>query len=209
MLSDIKQSNHLKEAFIINGSITIDKYFSQISDKKVGLCIYSPPYANCFDYCEVYKLEYWLGGIVKHYNDFAKYRSIAMRSHVNAQFDHKINNFKKEVDLIADIVSTFNIWNKNIPDMLRGYFDDTYDLLKNIKSILIKDAKCFIVVANSGYKGILVPTDLLIAEIATSLGFKVNKIFYARKLRSSPQQMKELQLEYEDLMRESIIEIQK
>ncbi len=208
MLADIDVSNFKEETKFINGSITLKKYFKEIENKKVGLCIFSPPYANCFDYCEVYKLEFWLGGFVKTYKDFAKYRSIAMRSHVNSQFDHNIKNYQKEVDLIAEIISAFNIWNKNIPDMLRGYFDDTYKLLKNIKSVLVKDAKCFIVVANSGYKGILVPTDLLIAEIATSLGFKVNQIFYARKIRSSSQQMKELQLEYENLMRESIIEIQ-
>ncbi len=208
MVADIEVSNFKEETKFINGSITIEKYFKQIENKKVGLCVFSPPYANCFDYCEVYKLEFWLGGFVKTYKDFAQYRSIAMRSHVNSQFDHNIKNYQKEVDLIAEIISAFNIWNKNIPDMLRGYFDDTYELLKNIKSVLVKDAKCFIVVANSGYKGILVPTDLLIAEIATSLGFKVNQIFYARKIRSSSQQMKELHLEYENLMRESIIEIQ-
>ncbi len=208
MVADIEVSNFKEETKFINGSITIEKYFKQIENKKVGLCIFSPPYANCFDYCEVYKLEFWLGGFVKTYKDFAQYRSIAMRSHVNSQFDHNIKNYQKEVDLIAEIISAFNIWNKNIPDMLRGYFDDTYKLLKNIKTVLVKDAKCFIVVANSGYKGILVPTDLLIAEIATSLGFKVNQIYYARKIRSSSQQMKELHLEYENLMRESIIEIQ-
>ena len=208
MVADIEVSNFKEETKFINGSITIEKYFKQIENKKVGLCVFSPPYANCFDYCEVYKLEFWLGGFVKTYKDFAQYRSIAMRSHVNSQFDHNIKNYQKEVDLIAEIISAFNIWNKNIPDMLRGYFDDTYELLKNIKSVLVKDAKCFIVVANSGYKGILVPTDLLIAEIATSLGFKVNQIFYVRKIRSSSQQMKELHLEYENLIRESIIEIQ-
>lgn len=208
MVADIEVSNFKEESKFINGSITIEKYFKQIENKKVGLCVFSPPYANCFDYCEVYKLEFWLGGFVKTYKDFEQYRSIAMRSHVNSQFDHNIKNYQKEVDLIAEIISAFNIWNKNIPDMLRGYFDDTYELLKNIKSVLVKDAKCFIVVANSGYKGILVPTDLLIAEIATSLGFKVNQIYYARKIRSSSQQMKELHLEYENLMRESIIEIQ-
>lgn len=208
MISDIEISNFKHDTKLINGSITIEKYYKQIEKSKVGLCVFSPPYANCFDYCEVYKLEFWLGGFVNSYKDFSQYRSIAMRSHVNSQFDHNIKNFQKEVDLIAEIISTFNIWNKNIPDMIRGYFDDTYELLKNIKSLLIKDAKCFIVVANSGYKGILVPTDLLIAEIATSLGYNVNQIYYARKIRSSSQQMTELHLGYENLMRESIIEIQ-
>lgn len=208
MLNDIENSNYSEEAIIINGSINQSEFYNIISDKKVCLSVFSPPYANCFDYCEVYKLEFWLGGFVTNYSGFSKYRSMAMRSHVNSQFDHTINNIQENVDIIAETISTFNIWNKNIPDMIRGYFDDTYELLKNIKGLLIKGAKCYIVVANSGYKGILVPTDLLIAEIAESLGFKVNRILHARNIRSSSQQMKELNIEYNNLMRESIIEIQ-
>lgn len=208
MLLDIEISNYSVSSQFINGSMTLKNHFKEINNKKVGLCVFSPPYANCFDYCEVYKLEFWLGGFVKTYKDFAKYRSIAMRSHVNSQFDHHIKNYRNDVDLVAELISGFNIWNKNIPDMLRGYFDDIHELLKNLKKVLVKDAKCFIVVANSGYKGILVPTDLLIAEIAVDLGFKVNKIYYARKIRASSQQMKDLHLEYENLMRESILEIQ-
>jgi hypothetical protein len=134
---------------------------------------------------------------------------MAMRSHVNSGFVHVIKNYNKDVDIIANTISTYNIWNKNIPDMLRGYFDDTYELLKRMKSILIKGAPCYIVVANSGYKGILVPTDLLIADIASNLGYKVEKIMFARKIRSSSQQMNELQGKYDNLMRESIVVIRK
>lgn len=208
MIADIKEIKHSEESISVFGSMIIDEYFEKVKDKKIGLCLFSPPYANCFDYCEVYKLEFWLGGFVKTYNDFEKYRSIAMRSHVNSKFDHSILNFNEKVDLIADIVSTFNVWNKNIPDMLRGYFDDMFELLKNLKQVLIKEAKCYIVVANSGYKGILVPTDLLIADIAKNLGYSVNNIFCARKIRSSSQQMQCLNGGYDNLMRESIIEIQ-
>jgi hypothetical protein len=153
-------------------------------------------------------LEFWLGGYVKHYDDFEKYRSLAMRSHVNSKFDHSILNDNEKVDLIADIVSTFNVWNKNIPDMIRGYFDDMFELLRNLKVILEREAKCYIVVANSGYKGIAVPTDLLIADIANQLGYSINNIFCARKIRSSSQQMSCLNGNYDNLMRESVIEIQ-
>ena len=74
---------------------------------------------------------------------------------------------------------------------------------------MIKGAKCFIVVANSGYKGILVPTDLLLSDIAANNGFKSVKIIYARKIRASSQQMKELHDDYKNLMRESIVVLEK
>jgi len=209
MLNDIESSNYDLEVKLIAGSMLIDEYFDQIKKMKVGISVFSPPYANCFDYCEVYKLEFWMGSFVKEYDGFKFYRDMAMRSHVNSSFDHEIKNYNKDIDVIANTIATYNIWNKNIPDMLRGYFDDTYELLKRMKEVFVKGASCYIVVANSGYKGILVPTDLLIADIAKSLGYEVEKIMSARKIRSSSQQTNELHGKYDNLMRESIVVIRK
>ncbi|MDA8970375.1 site-specific DNA-methyltransferase [Flavobacteriaceae bacterium] len=210
MLKDIATTTYSNETnhLVYNSSILIDKTLGALTDKKVGISIFSPPYANCFDYCEVYKLEFWLGGFVDSYKGFAKYRSIAMRSHVNSKFDHTIQNNIPDVDSIAKLISTYNIWNKNIPDMLRGYFDDMFEILQRQATLLVKGGKCFIVVANSGYKGIMVPTDLLICDIAEKTGYKVNNIFYARKIRASGQQTNDLHLNYDKLMRESIIELE-
>ncbi len=207
MLRDIQSLNFDSEAVIINGSLT--KNFDAIKNKKIGIVIFSPPYANCFDYCEVYKLELWMGEFVRDYSDFGKYRTIAVRSHVNSTFDHAIANRNKDVDLIADLISCFNVWNKNIPDMVRGYFDDMTQIFEKMKNVMVKGAKCFIVVANSGYKGILVPTDLLFADIAKEVGFKPLQIIHARKMRASSQQMDELNGKYGTLMRESIVALEK
>jgi DNA modification methylase len=210
MIDDISVTSYTEETkhLFFNSSILIDDTYKLIADKQVGISIFSPPYANCFDYCEVYKLEFWLGGFVDSYKGFAKYRSMALRSHVNSSFDHHIQHGLSDVNNIANLISTYNIWNKNIPDMLRGYFDDMYEILKRQASMLVKGGKCFIVVANSGYKGIMVPTDLLICDIAEKIGYKVNNIFYARKIRASGQQTTDLHLNYDKLMRESIIELE-
>jgi DNA modification methylase len=207
MLCDLSSSNYAQEALIISGSIKDD--FKKIRDKKIGIVIFSPPYANCFDYCEVYKMELWMGDFVRTYGDFKKYRDIAVRSHVNATFDHAIKHRNYKVDVIADTISCFNIWNKNIPDMIRGYFDDMTQVFEKLCAGMVKGAKCFIVVANSGYRGILVPTDLLFADIGQQVGFKVVEIILARKMRASSQQMKELNGKYENLMRESIVVLEK
>jgi len=194
---------------IFNSSILVDESFEKIKSHKVGLSVFSPPYANCFDYCEVYKLEFWMGGFVESYAGFAKYRSIALRSHVNSKFDHFIKNYQADVDLVANLIGTFNIWNKNIPDMLRGYFDDMHEILARQFQLMTSGAKCYIVVANSAYKGIMVPTDLLLAKIAVDIGYQFVDIMYARKIRASVQQMIELNARYGNLMRESIIELRK
>ncbi len=207
MVSDLALSNFEEEAIFNNASMT--QKSNVLKNKKAGIVIFSPPYANCFDYCEVYKLELWMGGFVNNYDDFHKYRDIAIRSHVNSSFDHKITNENKKVDTIAQLLSCYNLWNKNIPDMIRGYFDDMTLIINNMKEIMAKGARAYIVVANSGYKGILVPTDLLLADIAKNNGFNVVEIAQARKIRASVQQMQELNGSYEGLMRESIIIIEK
>jgi len=209
MLMELEANNFDTETILINGSMNVDENFNLIKNKQVGIVIFSPPYANCFDYCEVYKLELWMAGFVENYEDFSKYRSIALRSHVNAKFNHTIRNHNSDVDLIAETVSCFNVWNKNIPDMIRGYFDDMTDIIKRLYTVMIPGSKCYIVVANSGYRGVLVPTDLLISDIASSNGFKVKDIIFARKIRASSQQMDLLHNGYSELMRESIVIIQK
>ncbi|GAI80370.1 unnamed protein product, partial [marine sediment metagenome] len=208
MLFDINRFNPDIETKIINGSMINNNNYNLIKNNSVGITIFSPPYANCFDYCEVYKMEIWMGEFVFSYDDFWKYRSIAVRSHVNAKFDHTIKNSNNSVNVIADLISCFNVWNKNIPDMVRGYFDDMANFFIKFKEIMIPGSKCYIVVANSGYRGVIVPTDLLLAEVAEKLGMEVEKIVYARKIRASSQQMEELHNDYENLMRESVITLQ-
>ena len=209
MIGDLKNGNYSTESLIIDGSILKAETYNKIKDKKVGLVIFSPPYANCFDYCEVYKLELWMGDFVLNYKDFKKYRDLAMRSHVNAKFVHVFENSNDKVDLIANLLACYNLWNKNIPDMVRGYFDDMENLLKKMHKLMVDNSKVYIIVANSGYKGILVPTDLLIADIAERTGYVVDEITQARKIRSSSQQMDELNGNYENLMRESIVVLHK
>lgn len=210
MLGDLFDDSFLKEeeTLVIQGSLLEDSIYKEISKIKIDSSIFSPPYANCFDYCEVYKMELWLGGFVREYSDFLKYRQLAVRSHVNSKFSHEFKNKNKKVEVTANLVATYNIWNKNIPDMIRGYFDDMTLILERIYSLSTKGALCSIVVANSGYKGIIVPTDLLLAEIGEKIGFRVKEIIHARNIRSSSQQMKELKTK-SNLMRESIVILEK
>jgi DNA modification methylase len=207
MLQDLKGLNLDEQVSIFDGSII--NLGKKVKSGSVGITITSPPYANCFDYCEVYKLELWMGGFVKSYGDFAQYRNDAIRSHVNAKFDHTIFSHNKDVDLIAECISCFNVWNKNIPDMVRGYFDDMQRVLEEIYRVSKSGAKCYIVVANSCYRGILVPTDLLLAKIAKSIGFEVEPIIFARRIRTSSQQMNEIHGSFSVLMRESIVVLKK
>lgn len=208
MLWDLKCTTRSTDAIVINGSILNDTIFEQIKGLPIGSIIFSPPYANCFDYCEVYKMEIWLGDFVKDYSDFRKYRDPAIRSHVNSKFDPTIKNFNEEADVTAVLIGTCNVWNKNIPGMIKGYFDDMHETLSRLYAIAKPNSICAIAVANSGYKGVTVPTDLLLARIAEKIGYEVQRIIVARQIRASSQQNKELR-EQGNLMRESIVILKK
>ncbi|MDD4873296.1 MAG: hypothetical protein PHR77_22295, partial [Kiritimatiellae bacterium] len=92
--------------------------------------------------------------------------------------------------------------------MILGYFDDMREVLRRIYALMRDGGSCSIVVANSGYKGIIVPTDLLLASIGEEVGFGVEKIIFAREIRASSQQIQELRSQF-GLMRESVIILRK
>ena len=54
-----------------------------LEEKSVEGIIFSPPYANCFDYTEIYKLELWFGKFVSDYGDLKRLRNQSLHSHLN------------------------------------------------------------------------------------------------------------------------------
>jgi hypothetical protein len=208
MLADLALVRPAGLGQTIFGSILDDEAFSKVRDKKFNAAIYSPPYANCFDYFEVYKMEMWMGGFVKDYSDFAQHRNASVRSHVNSTFSKLIHHKNEDVALVVSVLAGVTLWNKNIPHMVAGYFDDMTGVLGRIYEVLNQGGASAIVVANSSYQGLIVPTDLMLAKIAQSLGYKVEKIIKARAIRGSSQHMAR-QSAFDGLMRESVIILRK
>ena len=174
----------------------------------LSAAIFSPPYANCFDYLEVYKMELWMGGFVSEYSDFRQYRDASVRSHVNSSFSRNLRRQNDSAESVAHELEATELWNKNIPDMIRGYFDDMQEVLSRLNVVLAPGGSVFIVVANSSYRGVIVPTDLLLAKAAEEVGFAVRQIRKARSIRGSSQHMAQRH-DNSDLMRESVIILKK
>lgn len=77
-----------------------------------------------------------------------------------------------------------------MPNMLCGYFCDMGKVLKQLYEALDNGGSCYIVVDQSAYVGVIVPTDVILADIAKSCGFKVEEIVVCRKANTSGQQLK-------------------
>ena len=220
-----KNTSKVKELFLSKLSTIIDdieKYkistdIKIIEDSSLNLLnyypnnyfdgiIYSPPYANCFDYIEIYKLELWFGEFVKDYTDIQNLRKKAMRSNLSnvdcSQCDNEY--FKRLLKMIPD----GSLWDNKISKMLNDYFIDFETLLKQSYYALEQNGFCCIIVGNSAYGGVVFPTDLIVADIASKIGFKVEKIDVDRFLITSSQQY-EKTLAVRKFLRESIVCLRK
>ena len=81
-------------------------------------------------------------------------------------------------------------------------------LLNKLYQQTAKGGSVGIVVGNSAYSGVIIPSDVLIADIAREIGFKVKNIFITRHLTTSSQQKKELDV-LKNYLRESIVLLEK
>lgn len=170
----------------------------------VDLVLTSPPYCNSSDYVEMYKLELWFLEYVTEQCEFKDLSYRTIRSHLS------FNNFcikwsHSAVDEICWFLENVKLWNTRIPMMIRGYFDDLHAVLEKVKGKMEINGRIILTIGNSSYSGVVVPSDLLLAEVAEDLGFKVESIEVARQLPSSPQQRKIMDERSKQLMRESLV----
>ncbi|MEJ2249900.1 MAG: DNA methyltransferase [Candidatus Lokiarchaeota archaeon] len=98
---------------------------SEFKDK-ISLIVFSPPYMNCFDYTEIYKIELWFGDFVKEYSDLKDLRRDSLTSHMNKSFKDDASYQNQFTKYFSKLLKEKNLWNKKIPLMVRGYFGDMW-----------------------------------------------------------------------------------
>ena len=92
--------------------------------------------------------------------------------------------------------------------MLKLYFSDMFNVIKQCYEVLESNGFCCIVVGNSSYGNIVFPTDLVLAKFAKSIGFEIDTINVGRYIITSSQQY-EKTITYKNYLRESIICLKK
>ncbi|HCQ8729169.1 TPA: hypothetical protein OMH12_002725, partial [Enterococcus faecalis] len=176
--------------------------------EEIELTIFSPPYVNFFDYFEIHKTELWLGDFIKNQDELKQLKRTGLRSNASASVSKSLENNNESVSHLTAILETKKLWSNKIPTVISGYFDDMETLLHNLYTKTLIGGRVVIVVGNSAYAGVVVPSDLLIAEIGEKIGFKVEEIIVTRHLTTSSQQRKHLK-DVMDFMRESIVILRK
>ena len=171
--------------------------------RKFNSIVFSPPYANRFDYFESMKVELWFGGFVDSYESINLFRKASLRSHLGADLNRSYRSVANLERLIALMDQDASSWRMGVPDLLRGYFDDMRVTLKHCKKLLA-GGKCFVVVGNSAFAGVIIPTDVMLANLGLECGFKKAEILVTRHLTVAPQQRNKLR-NLENNMRESVV----
>lgn len=175
--------------------------------KRADLAIFSPPYANRFDYFEAFKMELWMGDFVQADSDMASLRAKSMRSNLAAP-RHAVERWHPLAPFVDGMDENASSVRMGIKNALAGYFDDMRVLLQNLCRCLSQRGSVVIVVGNSAYAKSIIPTDLLICEIAVEEGYQVQAMSVARPLHVSSQQRNDLR-HLEAFMRESVIVLRK
>lgn len=186
---------------IINGSAT--RMDADLFDHPFDSVIFSPPYANRFDYFESQKVELWFGNFINSYEDMGVIRGKSLRSHLGAARGQDTSEIALLERLIGCMDQSASSWRMGVPNMLRGYFHDMFLTLKQCR-ILAPKGECHVVVGNSAFAGVIIPTDSLIAQLGIEAGFKKAKLTEVRHLTVAPQQRAMLS-GLEAHMRETIV----
>lgn len=180
-----------------------------VAPRSISLCIFSPPYCNNFNYMKIFKLELWMSGLVSSYGEIRAISQKALRSHVEMRIEEPTDaQLPAELRTLVQMIDRTRLWNAKIPPTVLAYFADMQELLSGVFQALQPGGECHIVVGNSAYGGVIIPTDSLVARIGETLGFSVQRVLVARHLTTSSQQRRPLQ-DLLGFLRESVVILKK
>jgi len=155
---------------------------------KIGAVITSPPYLNRYDYSRTYSLELCTL-FVDEFSDLRNIRHSLLRSHIESREHAGKDICLPALDEILENLDMKDLNNDRIPVMIRGYFEDMNLVIKQLVSYLRPGGLIALVVANARFEGELVPTDLILSELAENHGLKTESIWVTRYKGNSSQQM--------------------
>jgi len=197
-----------------SGSIV--REFQALSGKQLGAIIFSPPYANSFDYFESYKLELLCG----YYDtsELVKARQNSIRNYRKG-YGHDLEPDDQLVRMLCDEIrarvpqkeAALGIRDNRsrlVPNLIIGYFKDMEAAIQEFSNCMPQGSFCYIVVDQSSYLGVMIPTDLLLADISQRYGLEVQEIALCRTAKTSGQQIR-LYPYLKTMLRGSIVVLQK
>ena len=138
----------------------------------VDCIITSPPYLNGTNYIRNTKLELNLLGILKNEDDLPNFHSKGIIAGIN-NVSRKQNLSFKHFDFVDEVVNELEkvAYDKRIPLMILGYFDNMYYVFSKMKKILRNGGTLSLDIGDSQFSGVHIKTHDLLEKIANLNGF--------------------------------------
>jgi len=202
MLKDIitiKQSSseyyHLSDHKLFNAdSRNTEKL---INNQSVDHVFTSPPYLNNFDYSDRTRLELYFWGEAKNWKDISDNIRTKLMTSATTQIVRSdsryilLDDFKNNCPKISNLIQQsadqlaelrkVKGGKKSYDLMVIGYFNDMYQILKDVYRVLKPQTQALFVLGDSAPYSVHIPTDKLIGEIGVCIGFSDYKIEVLRK----------------------------
>lgn len=192
----------------------------QIEESSCNVCITSPPYLNNLDYGEVSKVHTHFFDITNNWNDITT--KVRQKLVTGATTHYKESEFNLDTfkysefaqgnkSIFADLSDTFfqikNIakdrkGKKSFDILMMHYFEDMYNVLKEIKRVLKPNSKAYLILGDSAPYGVYVSTTKILGEISKSVGFNDYQIY---KIRSRGTKWKSLKNRHSIELSENVL----
>ena len=150
--------------------------------------ITSPPYPNRYDYTRSYSLELCFF-FVRNFEELKSVRFSLLRSHIESKADEHDQPPHPAVAEVLQALQGKPLNNPRIPVMLLAYFVDMERVIRGLAEVCASGSSVAMVVDNVRFEGEMVPTDLILCDIAARYGFETEEIVVARYKGNSSQQM--------------------
>jgi len=200
-INDLKEINFkLKtETYFFNSDIRKLSNGAENFSEKIDFFITSPPYLNGTNYERNTKLEMGFLDLINSETDLRKLRNEMITAGINSTKTQDKDSYN--IEFIKPLIKEVEkkAYDKRIPLMVEGYFNDMNLALKNIFSMMKKGAKGVIVIGDSQFGGVHIETDLILAKLCELNKLNVKFIESVRE-RTSRNGMK---------LRESLIFVEK
>lgn len=153
--------------------------------------ITSPPYPNRHDYTRVFHVELLLLGLREQ--EIRELRRMSIRSHVEtrgaANLVSKLTDYESPESVLRVLRAFPCTVDKRIRPMLKGYFEDLYLTLLEVRRVLRQGGRAAFVIGNARHAGVMVPIDEILADISQLAGLSYDGAWVIRRRGNSAQQM--------------------
>lgn len=181
---------------VFSSRIINDSFFraeKHLEKNSVDICVTSPPYLNNYHYIRNTRPQlYWLGLVNSpsdtknlEQDNFGKYwQTVRELEEIPLDFPNPSQEMINQLRLLRSLKTDRGLYGGGgWANYAASYFNDCYRFAKNLKRVLRKGGKAFVVIGNSILQGSMIPTDRYLGEIAENAGLKLLDINIPRTTR--------------------------